>query len=174
MCCLPVIASILGVAVQSWKTCRTKTERERNPAQKVSRPTNEQRDNEMRIDKIRAIAGPNIYTHKPVLVARLFLEELTEKSSAEIPGFVDRLIATLPGLNEHRCSRERTGGFLERLREGTYFAHIVEHIALELTEHAGIPSYFGRARYGGAEGCYNVVIECKAEQGARFLLDVAV
>src|SRR5947209_13505349 len=128
----------------------------------------------MRIDKIRTISGPNIYTHKPVLVARLFLEELTEKSSAEIPGFVDRLVATLPGLHEHRCSRERAGGFIERLREGTYFAHIVEHVALELTERAGIPSYFGRARYGGEEGCYNVIIEYKAEQGARFLLDVAV
>jgi hypothetical protein len=44
----------------------------------------------MRIDKIRAIAGPNIYTHKPVLIARLFLEELTEKPSTEIEGFTDR------------------------------------------------------------------------------------
>ncbi|MDQ3817735.1 MAG: cyanophycin synthetase [Acidobacteriota bacterium] len=127
----------------------------------------------MRIDKIRAISGPNIYTHRPVLVARLFLEELTERASTEIPGFVDRLIQALPGLNEHRCSRGRAGGFLERLREGTYFAHIVEHVALELTEQAGIPSYFGRARYGGREGCYNVVIEYKAEQGTRFLLNVA-
>src|SRR3954463_12536315 len=128
----------------------------------------------MRFDKIRAISGPNVYTHKPVLIGRLFLEELTEKSSTEIPGFTDRLLAQLPGLPEHRCSRGRPGGFVERLREGTYFAHIVEHVALELTEHAGIPSYFGRARYAGEEGCYNVVIEYKAEQGARFLLDVAV
>src|SRR4051812_35164530 len=128
----------------------------------------------MRIDKIRTIAGPNIYTHKPVLVARLFLEELTEKPSTAIPGFTDRLIATLPGINEHRCSRERPGGFVERLREGTYFAHIVEHVALELTELAGIPSYFGRARSAGEEGCYNVVIEYRAEQGARLLLNVAV
>src|SRR5689334_13666033 len=127
----------------------------------------------MRIDKIRTIAGPNIYTHRPVLVARLFLEELTEKSSTEIPGFTDRLIIRLPGINEHRCSRGRAGGFVERLREGTYFAHIVEHVALELTELAGIPSYFGRARHAGEDGCYNVVIEYKAEQGARFLLDVA-
>jgi cyanophycin synthetase len=128
----------------------------------------------MRIDKIRTIAGPNIYTHKPVLVTRLFLEELTDVASTEIPGFIDRLLAMLPGIHEHRCSRGRPGGFNERLREGTYFAHIVEHVALELTEHAGIPSYFGRARYGGEPGCYNVIVEYKAEQGARFLLNVAV
>jgi cyanophycin synthetase len=128
----------------------------------------------MRIDKIRTIAGPNIYTYKPILIARLFLEELTEVASTEIPGFTDRLLVTLPGIHEHRCSRGRPGGFVERLREGTYFAHIVEHVALELTEHAGIPSYFGRARYADEPGCYNVVIEYKAEQGARFLLNVAV
>jgi cyanophycin synthetase len=128
----------------------------------------------MRIDKIRAIAGPNIYTHKPILIMRLFLEELIEKPSTAIPGFTDRLLAMLPGIQEHRCSRERVGGFVERLREGTYFAHIVEHVALELTEKAGIPSYFGRARFAGEEDCYNVIIEYKAEQGARFLLNVAV
>jgi cyanophycin synthetase len=128
----------------------------------------------MRIDKIRTIAGPNVYTHQPVLVARLFLEELTDVASTEIPGFMERLLTALPGLHEHRCSKGRPGGFVERLHEGTYFAHIVEHVALELTEHAGIPSYFGRARYAGEPGCYNVVVEYKAEQGTRFLLEVAV
>lgn len=128
----------------------------------------------MYIDKIRTIAGPNIYTHSPVLIARLRLEELTDKESLEIPGFIERLLDVLPGLREHRCSRERPGGFVERLHEGTYFAHIVEHVALELTEQAGIPAYFGRARYAGEPGCYNVIIEYSAEQGARFLLNVAV
>ncbi|HYG83044.1 MAG TPA: hypothetical protein VD861_21790, partial [Pyrinomonadaceae bacterium] len=111
----------------------------------------------MRIDKIRTIAGPNVYTYQPVLVARLFLEELTDVASTEVPGFIDRLLIALPSLREHRCSKGRPGGFVERLHEGTYFAHIVEHVVLELTEHAGIPSYFGRARYAGEPGCYNVV-----------------
>lgn len=128
----------------------------------------------MRIDNIRTVAGPNIYTHQPVLIARLYLEELTAKESHAIPGFIERLLNLLPGLHEHRCSRDRPGGFVERLREGTYFAHIVEHVALELTEHAGIPAHFGRARYAGEPGCYNVIIEYKAEQGARFLLHTAV
>jgi cyanophycin synthetase len=151
-----------------------KSKREKSPAQLKSGRKIEQRDEIMRIDKIRTIAGPNIYTYKPVLIARLFLEELTDIASTEIPGFIDRLVTSLPGLQEHRCSRGYPGGFVERLHEGTYFAHIVEHVALELTEHAGIPSYFGRARYANAPGCYNVIIEYKAEQGARFLLNVAV
>ncbi len=60
----------------------------------------------MRIDKIRALSGPNVYNHKPVLVMRLYLEELSERESVEIPGFIDRLLVALPGLQEHHCSRD--------------------------------------------------------------------
>ncbi|HEX8745976.1 MAG TPA: cyanophycin synthetase [Pyrinomonadaceae bacterium] len=128
----------------------------------------------MRIDKIRTLPGPNICTHRPVLVMTLYLEELTEKESFEVPGFVDRLLKVLPGLYEHRCSRERRGGFVERLHEGTYFAHTVEHVALELSELAGIPVSFGRARYAGERGRYFVIVEYMAEQAMRHLLNVAV
>jgi cyanophycin synthetase len=128
----------------------------------------------MRVDKIRTLAGPNIYTHRPALLMTLYLEELTEKESCEIPGFVERLLKVLPGLCEHRCSRGYAGGFVERLYEGTYFAHTVEHAALELSELAGIPVHFGRARYAGQPGRYFVVVEYKAEHAMRFLLNVAV
>lgn len=128
----------------------------------------------MRIDKIRTLPGPNIYTHSPALVMTLSLEELTEKESCELPGFIDRLLEMLPGLHEHRCSRGYPGGFVERLREGTYFAHTVEHVALELSGLAGFPVSFGRARYAGERGRYFVVVEYKAEQAMRFLLNVAV
>jgi cyanophycin synthetase len=128
----------------------------------------------MRLDKIRALPGPNIYSHGPVLVARIYLEELTDKESREIAGCNERLLACLPGLMEHRCSRERRGGFVERLHEGTYFAHIIEHVALELSEHAGIPASFGKARWEADPGCYNIIIEYSAEYGARYLLQLAV
>src|SRR2546423_1717990 len=103
----------------------------------------------MRVDKIRTLAGPNVYSYHPVLVMRLDMEELNEVASTNVAGFIDRLLSELPGLEEHRCSRGRRGGFCERLREGTYFAHIVEHVALELSEPAGIAVGFGRARYAG-------------------------
>ncbi|HEY0079684.1 MAG TPA: cyanophycin synthetase [Pyrinomonadaceae bacterium] len=128
----------------------------------------------MRIDKIRALTGPNVYSHQPVLVMRLHLEELSERESVEIPGFIDRLLLTLPGLQEHHCSRDKPGGFVERLYEGTYFAHIVEHTALELSEQAGIPVGFGRARYSEEENCYIVVVAYRSEAGMRSLLNVAV
>jgi hypothetical protein len=92
----------------------------------------------MKIVGIKTITGPNVFSHKPVLVMTLDLEELAGKESCDIPGFVDRLLAFLPGLQEHHCSLGRRGGFVERLRAGTYFGHVVEHVALELTDSAGI------------------------------------
>ena len=128
----------------------------------------------MRIENIRTLAGPNVYSHQPVLIMRLNLEGLTDTQSREVPGFNERLINLLPGLSEHRCSREKRGGFVERLLEGTYFAHIVEHVALDLSDAAGISVGFGRARYAGAAGSYNVIVTYKSEQGMRHLLQTAV
>ncbi|HEV2763725.1 MAG TPA: Mur ligase family protein [Pyrinomonadaceae bacterium] len=128
----------------------------------------------MKIEDIRALPGPNVWVHRPVLVMRLDLEELTEKESFEIEGFNERLLAALPGLNEHHCAKGRPGGFVERLRDGTYFGHVVEHVTLELSQAAGVAVNFGKARYAGAPGLYNVIVEYKAEQGMRFLLRTAV
>ncbi|HLL16236.1 MAG TPA: cyanophycin synthetase [Pyrinomonadaceae bacterium] len=128
----------------------------------------------MRIDKIRTLAGPNIYNHKPVLLMRLYLEELAETESRDVAGFNERLVARLPGLKEHHCNKGRAGGFVERLETGTYFGHIVEHVALELSDAAGVPVYYGKTLYADEPGCYHVVVAYKAERGMRYLLEVAV
>lgn len=99
---------------------------------------------------------------------------MTDTESLEVEGFNERLIALLPGLAEHRCSKGRPGGFIERLQTGTYFAHVTEHVALDLSEPAGIPAYFGKARYAGAPGLYNIIVEYKSEEGMRYLLRTAV
>jgi cyanophycin synthetase len=129
---------------------------------------------QMRIESIRTITGPNVYSHQPVIVMRLGLGELTEKESYEIPGFIDRLLECLPGLKEHHCAKGRPGGFVERLYEGTYFGHTVEHVALELTTLVGCKATHGKTRYAGEPGVYNVVIEYCAEQATRYLLETAV
>jgi hypothetical protein len=63
----------------------------------------------MRIETIRTLAGPNTYHHQPVLVMKLELDGLTDTESREISCFNERLINLLPGLREHRCSRDRRG-----------------------------------------------------------------
>jgi cyanophycin synthetase len=127
----------------------------------------------MRVGGIRALRGPNVYSHRPVLSMRLYLDDLAGKESREFPGFNELLLALLPGLAKHHCCREREGGFAERLREGTYIGHVVEHVALELTELAGAPVYHGKTRSAGEPGAYNVIIEYKAEEGTKRLLRMA-
>ncbi|WP_437673175.1 cyanophycin synthetase [Sorangium sp. So ce131] len=127
----------------------------------------------MRILSIRTLHGPNVFASWPVLRMTLDLGELAETSSAEIPRFVDALLALLPGLGEHHCSRGRPGGFVERLREGTYWGHIIEHVALELSEPAGIGVTYGKTVYAGAPGLYDVIVEFENEAAMRLLLEGA-
>lgn len=128
----------------------------------------------MQIRSIRTFTGPNIFHHRPVLLMTLELRELTEKASTDIPGFTERLLATLPGIRGHHCSPGREGGFIERLRTGTYFAHITEHVVLELSELAGIGVGYGKTVFGGEEGVYQIAIRYKCEPGMKFLLGTAV
>ena len=127
----------------------------------------------MRVGDIRALTGPNVYSHRPVLSMRLYLDDLAGKESREFPGFNELLLELLPGLANHHCCMGREGGFAERLPEGVYFGHIVEHVALELTEFAGVPVYHGKTRSAGEPGAYNVIIEYKAEEGTKRLLRMA-
>ncbi|HEX8687609.1 MAG TPA: cyanophycin synthetase, partial [Pyrinomonadaceae bacterium] len=128
----------------------------------------------MKIEGIRTLAGPNVYTHRPALLMRLDLEDLAGRESREVEGLNGRLLAALPGLVEHHCSRGRAGGFVERLGEGTYLGHVVEHAALELTALAGVGVTHGKTRAGEEPRLYNVVVEFVAEHATRFLLETAV
>jgi len=128
----------------------------------------------MLIERIKTVHGPNIYHRKPVLILRLDLENLAEVSSLDVPHLIDNLLMLLPGLATHRCSPGYPGGFVERLRRGTYFAHIVEHIALELSTLAGIEVGYGKSVYAGSTGLYDVVVRFKSEEGMKYLLETAV
>lgn len=128
----------------------------------------------MKVLQLKAIQGPNTFHHKPVLAMSIDLQSSAELCSAELPGFNERLLAALPGLAEHHCSPGRPGGFVERLERGTYFAHIIEHIALELSELAGIGVHFGKTVYEGKPGHYRIAVRFKNEAGMSWLLFSAV
>jgi cyanophycin synthetase len=118
----------------------------------------------MQILKVNKLRGPNIWANFPVLEAWVDLEELKDTSSEMIPGFNERLMAWLPTMVEHRCSVGERGGFFVRLRRGTYMAHILEHVTLELQSLAGTPVGYGRARESNVEGVYKVAIAYKEEK----------
>jgi cyanophycin synthetase len=101
--------------------------------------------------------GPNIWTYRSCIEALLDIQELEQFPSNLLPGFYERLIDLLPGLAEHRCGIGEPGGFLLRVREGTYAAHILEHIVIELHTQAGLQVGFGKARMTSREGVYKMV-----------------
>ena len=67
----------------------------------------------------------------------LSLGRLGRWPSHLIPQFVDPLLELLPGLDWHGCSLNRRGGFVQRLRNGTWLGHGAEHVALEVQSMAG-------------------------------------
>lgn len=127
----------------------------------------------MQILKVNKLRGPNIWANSPVLEAWVDLEELKDTSSEMIPGFNERLMAWLPSLVEHRCSVGERGGFFVRLRRGTYMAHILEHVALELQSLAGTPVGFGRARETNVDGIYKVAVAFREEKLGLACIDKA-
>lgn len=128
----------------------------------------------MKILHLKALHGPNVFHHRPVIVMQLDLEELAEVGSHELPGFSESLLSLLPGLRDHKCSPGYPGGFLERLERGTYPAHIIEHVVLELSNRAGIGVDYGKTKYDGAPGKYKIAVRYKCEKGMSFLLLSAV
>ncbi len=119
---------------------------------------------------ITSLRGPNLWTWDPVIEALVDIGELEDFPSDRIPGLPDRLVALLPGLMEHRCSYEEYGGFVRRLREGTWAGHIMEHVTLELFGLAGMRGGFGRAREIPIRGQYKVVVSAWQDDIARAAL----
>lgn len=123
--------------------------------------------------KILPLRGPNIWTYRPVLEVWLNIGVLEDSPSNTIPGFYERLTTWLPTLVEHRCGIGERGGFLERLREGTWPGHILEHVTIELQNLAGMQSGFGKARSTSVRGVYKVVVRSRNEQVSRTALHAA-
>lgn len=125
------------------------------------------------IVRISLLRGPNIWTYRPALEAWVDIGDLEDYPSNTLPGFVDRLVAWLPTMIEHKCSIGERGGFIQRLREGTWAAHILEHVTLELQNLAGQRTGFGKARSTSVRGLYKVVVRSRQEEVTRCCLENA-
>jgi len=129
----------------------------------------------MKLLKVQALRGPNIWANFEVLEAQVDLEELKESPSDSIPGFNERLMSWLPTMIEHRCGIGERGGFFQRLRNGTYPAHILEHVTIELQRLGGIDVGFGKARgIDEDKGLYYVIVQYEDEEFARECLRTAL
>lgn len=125
----------------------------------------------MEFQRILALKGPNVWSRRTCLEAWVDIGPLQDSPSNLLPGLYERLAAWLPGLIEHRCGVGERGGFLMRLRDGTYAAHMLEHVAIELQNLAGTPVGFGKARETSRPGLYKVAIRYRNETVARACLE---
>ena len=127
-------------------------------------PTRPRPEPTLRILETRVYRGPNYWAREPMVRMVVDLGALEDFPSNRIPGFVEALERLIPSLDDHACSLGRRGGFITRLREGTWAGHVAEHIALELQSLAGTPVRHGKTRGAGALGRYNVLFEYREEQ----------
>jgi hypothetical protein len=114
----------------------------------------------MKIKSIKVIKGKNKWSETKDKLIHMVLDlgEYEQKPSNKIDGFYERIKEYLPSLKSHRCSEGKVGGFLKRIKEGTWMGHIIEHVALELQTLAGYDTGWGRTRsVRDQKGVYNVV-----------------
>ena len=119
---------------------------------------------ELRILETQVFRGPNYWSYGPCIRMLVDLGSLEHWPSNTLPGFNDSLLDLLPGLQDHSCSLGRRGGFIERLKDGTWPGHVAEHIALELQREAGTHMHRGKTRSAGKPGQYHVIYAYGEEQ----------
>jgi cyanophycin synthetase len=130
----------------------------------------------MKILEISAMRGPNFWSvdkHK-LIVLKLDIGRYEDRPTDTIKGFADRLERMFPGMYEHYCSIGKPGGFFQRVQDGTWMGHVVEHIALELQTLAGMDCGFGRTRGTGEAGIYNIIFSYVEEECGRYAAKAAV
>ena len=124
----------------------------------------------MKIVDIKTMKGPNYWSVRRhnLTVMVLDLEEMEQFPTNKIDGFSERLEKMFPSMYCHRCSIGKEGGFFQRVKEGTWMGHVIEHIALEIQTLAGMDCGFGRTRGYGEEGVYFVVFNHMVGRVGRY------
>jgi cyanophycin synthetase len=114
--------------------------------------------------KRQFIRGPNRRSYlKSVVQVIIDIGILENHPSNHFVGLDEKLLSYLPGLESHRCD----GGFINRIRQGTWMGHILEHMALEFQSIVTkCDSGFGRTRElkNGKPGVYVISISCMDEK----------
>ncbi|MDZ5699084.1 cyanophycin synthetase [Chelativorans sp. M5D2P16] len=128
----------------------------------------------MRILEHRALRGPNYYSRYPAIYMRLDIDELEKRPSDKVSGIAEELENLIPSIHDHRCSVGEPGGFLQRVRAGTWAGHMVEHVAIELQNLVGFSVGYGKTVDSYERGIYNIVYRYRDEATGLAAGEVAV
>ncbi|GAA4428118.1 cyanophycin synthetase [Pontibacter saemangeumensis] len=130
----------------------------------------------MKIVDLRVMRGPNYWSvkHPKIIVIKLALDDFQNKLTNDLPQFLARLQKILPGLQHHRSTEGVEGGFFKMVEQGITFAHVVQHVALELQTMAGMESGYGRCYPAQEDGHMMVVFSYQEERAGEFAAYAAV
>lgn len=117
------------------------------------------KSDEIKISDITIYNGRNIFSHRQAIKMIVDIGKYGNIPTNMISGFNERLLELFPGLKTNCCSLGYEGGFLERLSEGTYLAHVLEHTILEMQYMLGYPVSYGKTRTLVAPSVYYLVYE---------------
>ena len=121
-------------------------------------------DGPMRVLETSVYRGPHLFGPTPMIRFRLDLGALEAWPTSALGDFGQRLGTLMPSLAVHACSRGHRGGFLERLEEGTWMGHVVEHVAIELQVLSDCAVARGKTRaVKDHPGLYDVLFEYEEE-----------
>lgn len=121
----------------------------------------------MKILHVRAIEGANFFSYQPVVRGIVDISDWQGKTTKELGDFNERLLKVLPSLFSHTCSRGIAGGFIERLEEGTFPGHVLEHVAIELLTLAGEKTRYGKTRlFDEDKNQYEVIYQYECKEAA--------
>lgn len=129
----------------------------------------------MKILDTLVMNGPNYWSNyrKKLIAMKIDLEKYENFSTNLLPGFNDSLKQLLPSLYDHHCSKEIPGGFFQRLEEGTWLGHVIEHIALEIQYLAGMACVFGRTYETDITGVYHVIFSYQIKEAGLYAGEAA-
>lgn len=117
----------------------------------------------MDILDLKIYKGRNIYSHRPVMKMVLDIGKHGNYPTKDIDGFNEKLINILPSLKTNCCGLGYEGGFIEKLESGTYLAHVVEHVILEMQFLLGYDVRYGKTRVIEEPSIFYLVYEYQNE-----------
>lgn len=121
----------------------------------------------------RVFEGRNIYSYKKCIRVDVDLQGYELIPTKDIPGFNEGLLKVLPQLYDHRCGIDEEHGFCIRLEEGTYLAHVCEHMIIALQNMIGIDVAYGKSREI-RDSIYYIVFRYEYLNTAFLCVDLAI
>jgi UDP-N-acetylmuramyl tripeptide synthase len=128
----------------------------------------------MKIKRFRSLAGPNVYSHRPVILLTLDLEELSDRKIGDVADFSEKVLKITTFTQPSPDYRAKSNNFVERPSTEINFAQAVQFVALELMNRADVGTNSGSTHRAGEKGVYNVAVEYKSAAATKFLLETAV